>query len=73
MKNINKDTRFAPPHTDTYCGVEAKAPNGCKLDPVAFMGNPNSPEVQQLLSIYEDELRQAWVIYKQTKDQLKDV
>lgn len=64
-------TTFAPPPTDTYCRIALSCPKGCKISPVVFMGNPHSPEVQQLSSMYEKELEAVWAEYKQLKDPLK--
>lgn len=69
----NHTETFAPPTTDTYCRIDLNCPKGCKLSPVVFMGNPYSSEVQQLISIYEKELEDAWAEYKQSKDPLKMV
>ena len=60
---INSGVRV-PPHTSSYCPVEAKKPKGCKLFPIVIMGNPHSAEVQRLLSTYERELEVFWQIYR---------
>lgn len=60
-----------PPHTETYQVIDLNVPNGCKINPVVFMGNPNSEEVKQLISTYEQELDEAWNVYKRSKDPLK--
>lgn len=56
---------------ESYCGIEIRSPKGCKIQPVAFMGNPNSQEVKELLSLYEKELEEFSKLYKQKKDRLK--
>lgn len=55
---------IAPPLTETYNFIDLIVPDGCKINPVVFMGNPNSLEVQQLVSTYEKELQETWSIYK---------
>ncbi len=59
-----------PPHSNHYCPVEVKVSNGCKLFPIAFMGNPNSTEVHGLLATYGRELEEFWHIYRK-QDALK--
>lgn len=62
---------YAPPHTETYCRIDLKCPQGCQIAPVVFMGDPNSKEVQTLSSIYERELQVVWSAYKTSKHPLK--
>jgi hypothetical protein len=50
---------------------DLKRPQGCKIAPIAFMGDPNSKEVQKLGAIYEGELEKFWKRYKATKNPLK--
>jgi hypothetical protein len=64
---------YAPPPTETYCRIDLERLKGCKIDPVVFMGNPQSSEVLELRSTYEQELKDAWSIYKQSKNLLKSV
>jgi hypothetical protein len=64
---------YAPPPTETYCRIDLTRPNGCTIDPIVFMGNPRSPEVQELRSRYEQELQNAWLIYKQSRCVLKSI
>ena len=64
---------FAPAPTDTYCRIDLNSPQGCEIFPVVFMGNPHSPEVQQLIFTYEKELEDVWEKYKQSKNPLKMV
>ncbi len=66
-----RETAQIPEWTDTYCGIEAKQPKGCKIFPIGFMGNPNSPEVRKTLSSYDVELEEIWQLYQQYKDPLK--
>lgn len=51
--------------------IDLKPPKGCKINPVVFMGNPNSPQVKELISTYEKELEEISGTYKQKKDPLK--
>lgn len=53
-----------PSHTNHYCPVESKTRSGCTLFPVVIMGNPDSLEVQNLISTYERELDEFWCIYR---------
>lgn len=62
---------FAPSPTKFYQRIDVKQPKGCKIDPVVFMGNPNSYQVQALISIYENELEEISKIYREKKDPLK--
>ncbi len=64
---------FAPLPTESYCRIDLTRPKGCKISPVVFMGNPNSSEVRQLTSAYEDELEAIWIKYKQSGSPLKMV
>jgi len=67
----NCTTLFAlPSWTETYRGIDLKRPRGCKIYPLAFMGNPQSREVQDLVSMYEKELDEFWNIY-QNEDPLE--
>lgn len=50
--------QFAPPPTATYQRVDIKQPKGCRINPIVFMGNPESIEVKSLCKIYENELEQ---------------
>jgi len=64
---------YAPPPTETYQRIDLKRPENCKIHPVVFMGNPNSPEVRELVSTYEQELQEIWPIYNKSKKPLKTV
>jgi len=55
---------------ETYCGIDLKRPKGCRINPVAFMGNPHSPQVKELISTYEKELEEISSTYKQKKNSL---
>lgn len=59
-----------PEWTETYTGIDAPQPSGCKIFPVSFMGNPKSPKTQQLLSAYENELQIIWNDYQKKNDSL---
>ncbi len=54
-------------------GVSIKMPQSCDFMPVMFVGNPNSPEVKQLVSTYEQELQATWSMYKKSKKPLKTI
>lgn len=54
-----------------YQFIEIKKPKGCQIEPVIFGGDPTSEEVQQLTSIYEQELESIWSTYKKTRKPLK--
>lgn len=58
------------PHTETYRRIDLQRPQGCKIHPVVFMGNPRSEEVRKLSSTYEKELQAIWSRYK-SEDPLK--
>lgn len=62
--HANQDSEYIPPWTEYYCGIDVKKPQGCKIDPIAFMGNPNSQEVQELVSTYANELARLWFVYR---------
>ncbi len=68
--NEKKDDFYCSKWTDDYCGIDVSKPKGCKLFPVGFMGNPNSTEVQHLVATYEQELKEIWNVYRQSKDPL---
>ncbi len=73
FKKIRKrftDT-YAPPPTGAYQRINLATPEACKVNPVVFMGNPNSKEVKELVSTYEQELDEIWSIYKNSKKPLK--
>jgi len=57
--------------TQTYCAIDIKSPKGCKIQPVVFMGDPNTPEVKELIFLYEKELEQFSKVYMQKQDHLK--
>ena len=59
-----------PEWTETYTGIDAPKPRGCKIYPVSFIGNPKSPKTQQLLSSYEKELQTIWNEYQKKNDSL---
>jgi hypothetical protein len=59
--------------TETYCGIDLKKPKGCKIQPVVFMGNPQSSEVKALIRTYEEELEEISQIYSKKKGSLKTV
>ena len=61
------------PTVDTYCGIELERPKGCRINPVVFMGNPHSPQIKELISIYENELEEISKIYREKLDPLKMV
>lgn len=54
---------------DGYCGNSPEVPEKCDCFPVAFMGNPHSKEVKNLLLEYKQELESFWDMY-QKKDPL---
>jgi hypothetical protein len=54
----------------TYCGIDSKSPKGCPLYPIAFMGDPQSLEVKNLISTYETELEIFWHYYQTKNDSL---
>jgi len=58
---------------DSYCSIEIKSPKGCKIQPVVFMGNPDSMEVKALSKVYADELEQFAKIYARKKGSLKRI
>lgn len=60
-----------PPSTKTYQEIGLKTPEKCKIQPVVFMGNPDSKEVEALKSTYEKELDGFWPKYKKSKEHLK--
>lgn len=62
-----------PPQTETYQRIDLKTPEGCKISPVVFMGNPHCAEVKELAAKYETELAEFWPIYKKSKKPLKTV
>lgn len=62
---------FAPPPTESYQRIFIQRPRGCKIGPVVFMGNPKSPQVKTLVSVYENELEQIATIYPKKKGSLK--
>lgn len=64
---------FAPPPTESYQRIEMKQPKGCKIGPVVFMGNPKSPQVKALVSVYEKELEEISKNYENKKGSLKRV
>jgi len=49
---------------EIYCGNSPEAPDKCDCFPVAFMGNPRSKEVQNILSEYKRELEIFWNMYQ---------
>ena len=59
-----------PEWTETYTGIDAPQPCGCKIFPISFMGNPKSLKTQQLLSAYERELQTIWNEYQKKNDSL---
>ncbi|NGX61003.1 MAG: hypothetical protein K940chlam9_00481 [Chlamydiae bacterium] len=68
---LHQNRNYAPPETETYRAVELKSPKGCKIYPVVFMGNPHSPEVKKLSSIYERELEAFWQAYRPSNNRLR--
>jgi hypothetical protein len=64
---------FAPPSTDFYQRIDLKQPKGCKIQPVVFMGNPQSTEVKALMTTYEVELEEISKTYGKKKGLLKVV
>jgi hypothetical protein len=56
--------------TETYCGIHLKKPKDCRINPVIFMGDPNSAQVKELTSAYEKELEEISNIYRQKKNSL---
>ena len=64
---------FAPPPTESYQRIDLKQPEGCKIQPVVFMGNPQSQEVKALIQTYEQELEEISKIYGKKKRSLKTV
>lgn len=63
--------QFAPPPSAMYQKVDIKKPKGCKIQPIVFMGNPESIEVKALSKVYENELKQIAKIYSKKKGSLK--
>ncbi len=59
-----------PEWTETYAGVDAPQPQGCKIYPITFMGNPKSLKTQKLLSTYGNELQKIWDDYQKKDDSL---
>ncbi|MFA6915315.1 MAG: hypothetical protein WC222_02880 [Parachlamydiales bacterium] len=55
--------------TDVYAVISPTPPIDCPCEPIAFMGNPTSSEVLDLVSIYKKEMEIFWDIY-QKKDPL---
>jgi hypothetical protein len=55
-----KETEEEYWHTERYGRITLNKPKGCKMHPVAFMGDPYSTEVESLVSTYEDELKTIW-------------
>ncbi|MCH9632618.1 MAG: hypothetical protein S4CHLAM6_09560 [Chlamydiae bacterium] len=69
---ITQHTGRNPPlQTESYQRIDLTTPKDCKINPVVFMGNPNSEEVKELVSTYEQELGEIWSIYKNSKKPLK--
>lgn len=64
---------FAPPPTESYQRIEMLQPKGYKIGPVVFMGNPESPQVKALVSVYEKELEEISKNYGNKKGSLKRV
>jgi hypothetical protein len=64
---------FAPAPTETYRRIDLEQPKGCKIQPVVFMGNPQSTEIKALMNIYELELEAIAKTYGKAKDSLKIV
>lgn len=62
---------ISPKDNPQYGSVILKQPRGCSLEPVVFMGNSDSFEVQQLTTEYEKELEQIWHRYRNSKNHLK--
>lgn len=54
---------------ELYTGISANLPSKCPFFPVAFMGNPQSKEVQKLTKEYYKEIMCFWGYY-QLKDPL---
>lgn len=71
--NTKQIEPFESPKEERYCAINLKKPRGCKINPVVFMGNPNSPQVLDLASDYEKELEEISRIYGEKKDPLKMV
>ncbi len=59
--------------SEDYQGINFQTPENCVIVPIAFVGNPHSQEVQQLVSTYEKELGEIWEMHKTTKKPLKTV
>ncbi|MCH9632631.1 MAG: hypothetical protein S4CHLAM6_09690 [Chlamydiae bacterium] len=57
----------------TLQSISINKPKECDFMPVMFGGNPNSEEVKELVSTYEQELGEIWSIYKNSKKPLKTV
>ncbi len=69
-QDVRRADGLIPEWTETYTGIDAPQPRGCKILPVSFMGNPKSPKTQQLLFIYEDELQTIWNDHQKKNDSL---
>ena len=66
----NDAREHVPEWSPTYYGIDSKRPKGCTIYPIAFMGNPLSCEVQNLICTYEKELEIFWEYYQIKKDSL---
>lgn len=47
--------------------MKAKQPTLCPIFPVAFMGDPQSGECNNLVDVYTSELEEIWDLYKRVK------
>ncbi len=62
----------APRINESYCRIALTKPKRTKIQPVVFMGNPKSSEVQALASCYEQELEE-FVQHYPKKDFLETI
>ena len=65
------DKRTIPAQIDTYREVRGERTKNSKLEPVSFIGNPNSAEVAALIKNYDRELEEIWKLYKESNDPLR--
>lgn len=65
------DDDLIPEWTPTYSGINIPCPKKCIIFPVAFVGNPDSEEVNTLIDTYAQELENIWEMYRGSKNPLK--
>jgi hypothetical protein len=52
----------------SYSGINIAKPENCPIWPIGFMGDPDSEEVQNLVKIYEKELKELDIMFRNSKD-----